>query len=150
MSYTRRKKPQGLQTTFTADTSSQIVSTTVLDITNSEISYTPPAGNFEYVVYEYTIQFNHSPDANTNLYYQLQEKIGSGSYTELGSGYRAKETAQFQQFQSTITGRFLIPIYSGTRTYKMTIRSSADNREATLHSTLTPDVYSPIYQMYCI
>lgn len=150
MSYTRRKKPQGLQTTFTANIASQEVDSTVIDISNSEISFTPPTGNFEYVVYEYTIQFNHSPDTNTNLYYQLQEKIGTGSYTELGSGYRAKETAQNQRFQSTITGRFLIPIYSGTRTYKMTIRASANDREATLHTTLTPDVYSPIYQMYCI
>lgn len=150
MSYTRRKKPQGLQTTFTANTSSQEIDSTVVDITNSEISFTPPAGNFEYVVYEYTIQYNHSPDTNTNLYYELREKIGAGEYTRLGSGYRAKETAQNQLFQSTITGRFLIPIYSGTRTYKMTIRASANDREATLHSTRTPDTYSPIFQMYCI
>jgi hypothetical protein len=150
MSYTRRKKPQNLQTVFTANTASQQVSDTVLDISNSEISFTPPAGNFEYVVYEYTIQYHHAPDSSTQLYYELREKIGSGSYTQLGSGYRAKEAALSQRFQSTFTGRFFIPIYQGTRTYKMTIRSSAETTEATLHITRTPHVYSPIYQMYCI
>jgi len=149
MSYTRRKKPQGLQTTFTANTSSQTVSTTVLDINNSEISYTPPTGNFEYVVYEYTIQMNRDPDSNTRVSFELREKIGAGSYSQLGSGYRTNEALDNNQ-QTTLTGRFLIPIYSGTRTYKMTIRSFADNTEATLHTTRTPDVYSPIFQMYCI
>lgn len=150
MTYLRRKKQQNLTTSFTANTSSQVVGTTVADITNSEISFTPPTGNFEYVVFEYTIQFHHAPDTNTNIFYELQEKIGAGSYSQLGSGYRVREVAQSQLYQSTLTGRFLIPIYSGTRTYKMTIRSSANDREATLHSTRTPDTYSPIFQMYCI
>ena len=36
---------------------------------------------------------------------------GQMHYTQLGDGYRIRETAQYQRFQSTITGRFLIPIY---------------------------------------
>ena len=149
MSYLRRKKVQNLSTAFTANTASQEASTTVLDVSNSEITFTPPAGNFEYVVFEYTIQY-HASSNHTLLYYELQEKIGSGTYAQLGSGYRATDQMMYNAMQNTITGRFFIPIYSGARSYKMTIRSSATNRKGTLHSTDSGTVYSPIYQMYCV
>lgn len=150
MTYLRKRKQQNLLTEFTANTSSQTVSTTVLDITNSEVTFTPPTGNFNFVVYEYTIQYHHNPDAGTNFMFELREKVGAGSYTQLGDGYRAQEIADTQLYQSTLTGRFLIPMYSGARSYKLTIRSSATNREGELHSTRSGGVYSPIIQMYCI
>ena len=157
MTYLRKKKQQNLTTSFTANAPLQDVSDSVIDIEKSlssalEVSFTPPDGNFEFVVYEFTIQYYHgtNDDTSTNLNLELRQKIGSDAYTQLGNGYRIRETAQYQRFQSTITGRFLIPIYTGTRTYKMTIRASADNREATLHRTRGGYVYSPIVQMYCI
>jgi len=150
MTYLRRRKIQNLDTVFTANTSSQTISTTVLDVSNSEITFTPPTGNFNFVVFEYTVQYHNDPDNNNNLNYELQEKIGAGSYAALGSGYRVQEITRTVQYQSTITGRFMIPIYSGSRTYKLTIRASATNREVTLNETNEPQVYSPIYQMYCI
>tara|TARA_R100001460_G_scaffold1328_2_gene5166 strand:- start:9074 stop:9526 length:453 start_codon:yes stop_codon:yes gene_type:complete len=150
MTYLRKRKQQNLETAFTANTASQTVSTTVLDITNSEVTFTPPSGNFNFVVYEYTIQYHHDPDNGTNFFFELREKIGSGAYAQLGDGYRAQEIADTQLYQSTLTGRFLIPIYSGARSYKLTIRSSATNREGTLHSTRSGGVYSPIIQMYCV
>ena len=155
MTYLRKKKQQNLTTSFTANAPLQDVSNSVIDIekasgTALEISFTPPEGNFEFVVYEFTIQYYDGGDINTNLNFELRQKIGDNSYTQLGDGYRMRETAQNQRFQSTITGRFLIPIYIGTRTYKMTIRASATNREATLHRTKGGYVYSPIVQMYCI
>lgn len=154
MTYLRKRKQQNLITSFTANTSDQVISTTVEDITNSEITFTPPSGNFDYVVYEYTIQYNHTPDGSTNLMFELREKIGNGSYTQLGDGYRAQEVVYTQDSQSTLTGRFVIPIYSGTRSYKITIRSSATDSEATLHQLKLDSsnnaVCSPIIQMYCI
>lgn len=150
MTYLRRKKIQGLETSFTANTASQLVSTTVLDISNTEITFTPPAGNFEYVVFEYTVQYANDPDNNNNINYELQEKIGAGSYAPLGSGYRVQEITRTVQYQATITGRFMIPIYSGARTYKLTVRTSGTGREITLNRTDEPQTYSPIIQMYCI
>lgn len=150
MTYLRRKKTQNLATSFTANTASLAVSTTVLDVSNSEITFTPPTGNFEYVVFEYTIQYKDDPNNNNNINYELQEKIGNGSYAPLGNGYRVQEITRAVQYQSTLTGRFIIPIYTGTRSYKLTIRSSATNRQFTLNETNEPQVYSPIYQMYCI
>ena len=150
MTYLRRRKIQNLDTVFIANTSSQTISTTVLDVSNSEITFTPPTGNFNFVVFEYTVQYHNDPDNNNNLNYELQEKIGAGSYSALGSGYRVQEITRTVQYQSTITGRFMIPIYSGSRTYKLTMRVSTTNREVTLHETNEPQVYSPIYQMYCI
>ncbi len=150
MTYLRRRKQQSLNTVFTANQSSLVISTTVQDVTNSEISFTVPTGNFNFVVYEYTVQYHNDPDNSNNLNYELQEKIGSGSFAALGSGYRVQEITRSVQYQSTMTGRFLLPIYSGTRSYKLTIRSSATNREATLNETNEPKIYSPIYQMYCV
>ena len=150
MTYLRRRKIQNLETSFTANTASQTVSTTVLDVSNSEITFTPPSGNFSHVVYEYTIQYHNDPDNNNNINYELQEKIGSGSYAALGSGYRVQEITRTVQYQATLTGRFMIPIYNGTRSYKITLRASATNREFTLNETNEPQVYSPICQMYCI
>lgn len=150
MTYLRRKKIQNLDTVFTADTASQLISTTVVDVSNSEITFTPPTGNFQFVVFEYTVQYHNDPDNNNNINYELQEKIGAGSYAALGSGYRVQEITRTVQYQSTLTGRFMIPIYSGSRTYKLTARVSATVREVTLHRTDEPKVYSPIYQMYCI
>ena len=150
MTYLRRRKIQNLETSFTANTASQVVSTTVLDVSNSEITFTPPAGNFSFVVYEYTIQYHNDPDNNNNINYELQEKIGSGSYAALGSGYRVQEITRTVQYQATLTGRFMIPIYSGTRSYKITLRASETNREFTLNETNEPQTYSPICQMYCI
>jgi hypothetical protein len=150
MTYLRKRKQQNLNTVFTANTASQLVSTTVLDITNSEVTFTPPTGNFTHVVYEYTIQYEFDPDASTNVFLELREKIGAGSYTQLGDGYRVNEIAQTQRYQSTLTGRFLIPIYTGTRSYKLTIRAKQTNRRITLHETTSGDVYSPIIQMYCV
>ena len=150
MTYLRRKKIQNLDTVFTADTASQLISTTVLDVSNSEITFTPPTGNFQFVVFEYTVQYHNDPDNNNNINYELQEKIGAGSYAALGSGYRVQEITRSVQYQATLTGRFMIPIYSGARTYKLTVRTSATNREVTAHRTDEPQTYSPIYQMYCI
>lgn len=150
MTYLRRRKVQALDTVFTANTASQSISTTVVDISNSEITFTPPAGNFDFVVFEFTVQYHNDPDNNNNVNYELQEKIGAGSYAALGSGYRVNEITRTVQYMSTLTGRFMIPIYSGARTYKLTIRSSTVDREFTLHETGDLEVYSPIYQMYCI
>ena len=154
MTYLRKRKQQNLTTSFTANTSSQAISTSVEDITNSEVTFTTPVGNFDYIVYEYTIQYNYVPDGSTNLMFELREKIGNGSYSQLGDGYRAQEIVITQDAQSTLTGRFLVPVYSGTRSYKLTIRSSATDREATLHQIKLDSsnyvIYSPIIQMYCI
>ena len=67
MTYLRRKKIQNLDTVFTADTASQLISTTVVDVSNSEITFTPPTGNFQFVVFEYTVQYNNDPDNNNNI-----------------------------------------------------------------------------------
>ena len=80
MTYLRKTKQQNLTTSFTANTSSQTISTSVVDITNSEVTFTPPAGNFQFVVYEYTVQYEKTPDENTHFHVELREKIGSGSY----------------------------------------------------------------------
>ena len=157
MTYLRKKKQQNLATSFTPSADLQDISVSVVDVNKAsgvplEVSFTPPDGNFEYVVYEFTIQYYHGTgnDSNTDLFLELRQKIGNNSYTQLGDGYRIRETAQYFKFQSILTGRFLIPIYTGTRTYKMTIRSSTDQFEATLHKTSGGYVYSPIVQMYCI
>ncbi len=154
MTYLRRKKIQNLVTSFTANTADQQLSTSVVDITNTEVTFTPPAGNFDHVVYEYTIQYRYNPVNDNRIHFELREKIGNGSYSALGDGYRATDITENQRYQSTLTGRFLIPIYTGTRSYKLTVRSETSNNRATLHSfretSTNNTTYSPIIQMYCV
>ena len=154
MTYLRRKKQQNLITSFTANTADQETSLSVIDITNSEITFTPPEGNFDYVVYEYTIQYRFNPSSDSRTHFELREKIGSGSYSVLGDGYRSTDMSENQKYQSTLTGRFLIPIYTGTRSYKLTARAESNSGRATLHSlreaTSNYITYSPITQMYCV
>lgn len=153
MSYLKKRQQQALTTSFSANVSTQELTflNGLTDITNSEITYTPPTGNFQYVVFEYTIQYMRDPDTTNSFYYELREKIASGSYAQLGNGYRVRVVGGSQNnMQDTISGRFYIPIYAGTRTYKMTAIVVDEAHECTLHSTRTPVTYSPIYQMYCI
>ena len=154
MTYLLRKKIQNLVTSFTANTADQQLTTSVVDITNTEVTFTPPAGNFDHVVYEYTIQYRYNPGNDNRIHFELREKIGSGSYSALGDGYRSSEISEDQRYQTTLTGRFLIPIYTGTRSYKLTVKAETNNYRATLHSfreTSTNNItYSPIVQMYCI
>lgn len=153
MTYLRKRQQQALTTSFSANVSTQELRQQdgLTDITNSEISYTTPTGKFDYVVFEYTVQYMRNPDTTNSFYYELREKIGSGSYAQLGNGYRVRVVGGSQNnMQDTISGRFYIPAYTGTRTYKMTAIVENSNHECTLHTTRTPVVYSPIYQMYCI
>ena len=163
MTYLRKKQQQNLITSFVANTATQRISeidetvtpNDIFHVLNTEVSFTPPQGNFQYVVYEYTIQYSNNPDNSSEIFYELREKIGSGAYSQLGDGYRATERAiGHTRYNSTLTGRFIIPIYTGTRSYKLTMRSDDNGDELTLNTVkLTgsaTSIYSPIIQMYCI
>jgi len=148
MTYLRRRKQQALTTNFVANTANFTTTNTVADITNTEMTFTPPVGNFQYVVYQYSIQYYMGPSSWNDMYYELQEKIGSGNYSPMGDGYRIREFNRYGSLENIISGRFLVPIYSGTRSYKLTIRGNTYFSE--FNRTYDNYKYSPIVQMYCI
>ena len=128
--------------------SSQVISTTVVDISGTEISYIPEA-NSSFVVYEFNIQFHNDPDINNSFYYELQKNDGSG-YSPVGQGYRVRANYSLAWSQNTIEGKFVLNSWTGSNDLKMTIRSSSTSTEFTLHEDDAGNDFDPIIKMYSI
>tara|TARA_Y100000592_G_C5461598_1_gene314302 strand:- start:343 stop:798 length:456 start_codon:yes stop_codon:yes gene_type:complete len=106
-------------------------STTYTDIEGSEISFTPHS-LANTVVYEFTCQFSHNPDTSNWTYFQLYEDQGSG-YASLGNGYQFVYREQNAWFENRVFVRFVLPTYSGSRSYKIKCRAYSNSYQVRLH-----------------
>ncbi len=147
--YIPRNKNVVKNTVFQQNSSSeQVLSSSVVDITGTEISYTPEAGA-DRVVYEYNIQYFNDPDSDNNTYIELNMNSGSG-YVSLGSGYRINETNQNVQGQGHYEGKFVIDAWSGSRSLKMTVRAYDNARRVTLHKDESGNLFDPVINIYSV
>ena len=113
------------------DISSQVLTTSVADITGSEISYTPLNGAST-IVYEYRFQIDYSPDTHSTFYVELFENTGSG-YSGLGNNFCFENVGANCQFENFVTVRFILPAYTGSRSYKLRGRVATSSHEVTLN-----------------
>ena len=111
--------------------SSQLIDENIDDISGSEISYTPLEGA-KIVVYEYRFQTDYSPDNSGGLYVELFENTGSG-YSAMGNNYCVEYVGNYCQFDNIMHIRFILPTYSGSRSYKLRGRTATTSHEITLN-----------------
>ena len=128
--------------------STQEPDATVVDISGSQISYTPVSGSSK-VVYEFIMQHHNDPDQHNNFYYELKKDSGSG-YVSLGQGYRVNHTYNYVYGQNTVEGRFVLDTWSGSNDLKMTIRAYDNAREITLHEDEAGNHFDPIIKVYSL
>jgi len=126
----------------------QEVDSSVVDISGTEISYTPEA-NSSKVVYEFKIQFHNDPDRHNNLFYELQKDSGSG-YSPLGKGYLVNNVYQFVYGQNVIEGYFILDSWSGSNNLKLTGRTYDNQRRHTLHEDEAGNHFDPIIKVYSL
>ena len=147
--YIQRNKNVVKNTVFQQSSSSeQTVSSSVVDISGTEVTYTPESGASK-VVYEYNIQYFNNPDSANNTYIELNMNSGSG-YSSLGSGYRLNEVYQNVEGQGHYEGKFVIDSWTGSRSLKMTIRAYDDLRRVTLHKDESGNLFDPIINIYSV
>ena len=138
---------------FVHDTSAArtVSDTSVDDISGSEISYTCNTSATK-IIYESTLHLWSNPDINNSYNIELYEDTGSG-YTGLGDYHRVYTTATRVKYRTLINLRFVLPTYTGSRSYKLRVRSTGSGSEASVtkkDSTTTTEIYVPIVQMYSI
>ena len=118
--------------------SSQDISTIVVDISGSEITYTPhPQANK--VLYECYLQSRYNPDASNGLNIELFEE-GSGK----GNNYSIMFTDVYVYYQTTRYIRFLLDAYDGPKTFKLRGRSNGAGNEQQLHINSDNELFYPI------
>ena len=128
--------------------STQVLNNTVVDISGSEISYTPDSGASK-VIYEFTVQYHNDPHTHNSFYYELKKDSGSG-YVSLGQGYRVNHVYQNVQGQNTIEGRFVLDSWSGSNDLKMTARTYDNYKKVTLHEDEAGNHFDPIIKVYSL
>ena len=138
---------------FVYDTSAErtVSNTSVDGIDGSEISYTcdPSATK---IVYECTLHLWSSPDLNNSYHIELYEDTGSG-YSGLGDYHRVFASAARLLYRTLLNVRFVLPTYTGSRSYELRVRSTGGGSEASItkrNITTTTEIYVPVVQMYSI
>ena len=129
---------------FNNTISSQLLTTTIADITGSTITYTPVV-NCKSVIYEFKFQFEYSPDADNEFYLELFENT-----TGLGNYFSVQHSSSFKMMDNVINLKFILPSYSGSKTYKLRGRTLSTATEVTLHNTKNLELYYPIAKMYSV
>ena len=130
-----------------SQTQQDLTSTTVwTDLLGSEISYTPMVGATT-VIYEFKFQIDYLPDTQGNIYLELFEDTGSG-YNGLGDNFCVEFIANNSQFDFQPYVRFILPAYTGERSYKLRGRCSSSSFQVTLHvDTANNQTYYPTVLM---
>jgi len=130
----------------------QILTSTYTALTGTTVAYTP-ASNADHVIYEYRIMAHNDPDTTyTSGFLELQEEI-SGTWTSLfengNSGYQVWEQHTYTRYQNIWEGRFVIPAYSGSKSFRLGCYST-DSQESTVHSTEDSQVVHPEISIYSV
>jgi hypothetical protein len=153
MSYLYNSNNIGKETlVFNNSLSEQEIDATIADITGSSITYTP-IQNCINVIYEVKFQSDYRPDSNDDYFFELFQSTDSGSsWSGLGNYYCIEgSTISNYKIDKIISIKFILPSYSGTRSYKLRGRSSSNSKELRLHKdTSSNEVYYPTVMMYSV
>ena len=119
--------------------STQLISNTQISVNGTRISFTPLIKT-AFIMYECYLQASYK-DVNSELSIELYENNGTG-WTNLGDIFCVKEKAAGNMMFSDSTHlRYLIPGYSGTKTYELRARSLNISTEVNLpHNNIIPTV----------
>lgn len=120
--------------------STQLINSSAQESVNgTRISFTPLIKT-DFIMYECYLQARYG-DSSTELSIELYENNGTG-WTNLGDIFCVKEkVAGGMSFSDSTHLRYLIPGYSGTKTYELRARAKDANTETNLpHSNIIPTV----------
>jgi len=126
----------------------QQVSTTVSDVKGSEITYSPNV-DANFVIYELILQVFFEPEKNSNLHFELfEDDVAMGLY------FRVNNNATRLSYEQLLNLKFVLPAYTGNKTYKMKVRCKGSGSRSRLNrqgsENSVSEIYSPILQMYSI
>tara|TARA_B100001287_G_C22609882_1_gene494567 strand:- start:502 stop:954 length:453 start_codon:yes stop_codon:yes gene_type:complete len=128
--------------------SAQVINQTVSAINGTNASFTPTIQT-QHIIYECFFQFNYQPDTNSGLYIELFEDQGSG-FSGLGNNFCVTELGNNVAFENVSSLKFLIPYYTGTRTYELRARTYDNNFETSIHTNVNNDIMYPVVSMYSL
>lgn len=128
--------------------SAQVINQSVSAIDGTSISFTPEIQS-QHIVYECFFQFNYQPDTNSGLYLELFEDQGLG-FSALGNNFCITELGNNVAFENVSNLKFLIPYYTGTRTYELRARTYDNNFETTIHTNTDNKLMFPVVSMYSL
>ena len=137
---------------FNNSVSNQSIDSTVVDITGSSITYTP-IENCNNVIYEFKAQYTYRPDNNSSYFFELFESTDGGSnWSGLGNNYCIEGAAiDSQKINNLISIKFILPYYTGSRSYKLRGRTLTNSYEIELHvDSVSSEAYYPTVIMYSI
>lgn len=135
MSYLIKNNIQNLFVSST-NTSSQLISTTVITLNGSEVYYTPhPQANK--VIYEYNFSFSWVPDSSNLLFIEIEQESG-GTYSSLGTEWRRIAPGHNAANASTNCHlMYILDTWQGLKGTRLRVRSYTTDWEATAHITRT-------------
>lgn len=134
MSYLATESAFSNQSTL-ADTSftKQLISTTVVGLDDTQISFTPSTGA-SYVVYEVCGSYSYLPDASSSIAcLRLEYSTDNGStWTEFtGSQAYIGDGSDTDYTSCTFLIQFMVAAWSGARLIRLACRSAGTNTEFT-------------------
>ena len=132
----------------------QSFTTSQVDINGTEVMYeVKNSYNANYVVYEYRMQLSWPDDLDSRAYLELWQQTDvndSSTYASLGTSYRVSEKYDNQRQDAMLTGKFLIPIYTGSRKFKLKARARDTSSYFALHQDAALNRYTPVIKMYIV
>ena len=153
MSYLFNNNNIGKETVvFNNSVSNQEIDATIADITGSSITYTP-VDNCNHVIYEVKFQYDYRPDNDNDYFFELfQSTDGGSSWSGLGNYYCIEGSSiNSRRIESVISIKFILPPYTGARSYKLRGRTSTNSYEINMHKdTGTGAIYYPTVSMYSV
>ena len=121
----------------------QDIGTSYEDVKGSEVTHTPHELATK-VVYEF--QWAHDPRDDWSIYYMemYESTDGGSSWSAMGNNYRITyyENDDVELMQHSKL-RFVLPIYSGARSYKLMVRASSTSTDTWLHYQPSDADYNP-------
>ncbi len=121
----------------------QTTGTTYTDVNGSIVTHTPHELATK-VVYEF--EWAHDPRENNGIYFmELYETTdGGSSWNSMGNNYRftyyENDDVKLMHHNKI---RFVLPIYTGTRSYKLLVRASSNSSEQYLHDQPSQGDFNP-------
>jgi len=143
---TKSNSIQNVKSNIETSISTQTATTSYVDVDGSSMEYTPNS-NASFVVYEIIFTSRSLTDNNHNLYLALVYNDSGGEttfdYYSIHDGYNDGHYNN--------KARFIIPVYSGSRTWKLKFRTNnSANWWTVLHEDEDSNAYYPSVVMYSI
>ena len=137
---------QHVKSSIDTSVSPQTANTSYADVNGSSIEYTA-ANGASFVVYEFIFTSRSSTDSHHNLYLALIYDDGGGENTFDYYGI----TDGYNDGHYNNKARFVIPVYTGSRTWKLKFRSNNTSPWwPRLHEDEDSNAYYPSILMYSI